>query len=244
MSVLGLIPARGGSRRVPGKNLRRVGGVPLVEWALRCAVASESFDRIIVTSDDEATLRTADRLRPGSSLRRPEAISGHLAPAEGYVHHAVSVEKAAGRGPYDVVVLLQPTSPFRLPEDIQRTIDALDRNDADVAVTIVRVPHDIHPAKFKSLDGERLVPLFGEETGRTFDELPPVFVRDGGVYALRSGQLSKDDMLHGLNVGIEVPRERAIDINDEVDLAFAEFMWTKLKDRPEFEYLRRLEMGQ
>lgn len=238
MRVLGVIPARGGSVRLPGKNMLPVGGVPLVSWALRCAMACDALNKVVVSSDDPKVLELAESAMPGSAVLRPEELTTAKSPAVAYLRHALDRENEVGADPYDAVVILQPTSPFRVPDDIEAALDALQRNEADSAVTITRVAHDLHPWKFKVLDGERLVGFVADEGGRrSHDELPPVYVRDGGVYAIRVGALDHADILGPVSVGVEVPRERSIDINEAIDLELAEVMWNRLRTRPEFAWL-------
>ena len=236
MRTLGIVPARAGSRRLPSKNLLTIGGESLALRALRCALACDDLDRIVVSSDDNRVLQMADAMCPGSALKRPAELSTAESPAIDYIRHALDSEQAMGADDYDAVVVLQPTSPFRMPGDISDVLDALSRDPAAAsAVTVVRVRHDVHPAKFKTFAGKRLIPFLLEEAGlRTYDELPEVFVRDGGVYAFRTTALGAADPLSGISVGVEIPAERAIDINDSLDFAFAEFMWGRLKDSEDF----------
>ncbi len=225
MRVLGIVPARGGSVRVPRKNIRLFGGRPLVEWAVRAALGATTLDRVVVSSDDPEVLELAGRLLPRGALTRPAELATSTAPAIGYVQHALDVVEAEDGLRYDAIAIVQPTSPFTDGSDIDATVDLLARSGADSAVTVVRVAHDVHPVKMKSLDGDRLVALLEEERGRMAEaDLPEVYVRNGAVYAATRATIDR-----GLIVGddcraVVMPRERSVDINDELDLAFAEFL--------------------
>ena len=129
---------------------------------------------------------------------------------------------------FDVVVILQATSPFTLPEDIDGTIDLLLSSGADTAVSVMRVDHAVHPVKLKTMSGDRLLPYLEEERGRmAAADLPEVFVRNCSVYATRravieSGRIIGDDCR-----GYMMPRERSLDINEPFDLELAEFLLSR-----------------
>ena len=227
MNILGIIPARAGSKRLPGKNLRQLGGRPLVRHAIDLATECPSLTAIVVPSDDEGVLELAARDRRVSVLRRPAELATDIAPAIDYVRHALMAMEAE-QVQYDAIVILQPTSPLTLPADVEGTIRLLADSGADSAVSIVRVDHALHPAKFKVLAGDRLLPYFEDERGRmAAHELPPVYVRNGSVYAVRRTTVEAGELIGPDCRGFEMPLERSIDINDELDFAFCEFLWAR-----------------
>src|SRR5690349_17373855 len=118
MKVLAIVPARGGSKRVPGKNVRVVGGKPLIAWTLDGARASRYIDHLAVSSEDKGVLDLAARLGCDTPLQRPAALAADDTPGVDPVLHAV--RELPG---YDLVVLLQPTSPLRRPADIDACIE-------------------------------------------------------------------------------------------------------------------------
>lgn len=215
MRTLGIIPARGGSKRLPKKNLRMLGGKPLVAWAIETAKCAK-LDRVVVSSDDPEILRIADEL----ALARPADLATDTSLAIDYIRHAL-----AELGNFDVVVVLQPTSPFTLPEDVDKTVALLDASGADTAVTVMEIEHAMHPLKLKVMEGDRLLPYSEDEQGRmAAHELPKVYVRNGSVYATRKRVIEGGGVIGEDCRGYRMPRERSIDINDELDLAFAEFL--------------------
>jgi CMP-N-acetylneuraminic acid synthetase len=225
MKVLGIIPARAGSKRVPGKNLRLLGGKPLALWAIEAGRAAKRVDRLIVSSDDPRVLALARGLDERLALERPPHLATDTAPAIAYVHHALASLEARGEGPYDATVILQPSSPLTLPSDIDGTVRLLEQTGADSAVSIVLVEHAVHPLKLKRLEGSRLLPLIEEEGGRmAAHELPPVYVRNCAVYATARRVIDAGDIIGTDSRGYLMPRERSVDINDELDLMFAEFL--------------------
>jgi CMP-N-acetylneuraminic acid synthetase len=223
MRVLGIVPARAGSKRISGKNLRELGGKPLVAWAIEAARGARRLSRLVVSSDDESVLNVARSFDDKLPLRRPAELATDTAPAIDYVRHAL----AALGEPFDAVAIIQPSSPLTRSEDIDAAIELLERTGGDSAVTVVRLDHALHPAKLKRLEGDRLLPYLEEERGRMAShELPPVYVRNCAVYVSRRATIEAGDLLGRDSRGHVMPRERSIDINEPLDLEFAEFLLT------------------
>ncbi len=225
MATLGIVPARAGSKRLPGKNVRLLGGKPLVAWAIEAARGARRLDRLVVSSDDERVLAVAASYEPGLPLRRPAELASDTSPSIDYVRHALSVIEERGEGPFEIVVIVQPTSPFTLPEDIDATVELLERTGADSAVTVVRLDHAVHPAKLKVMEGDRLRPYLEDEAGRMAEhELPAVFVRNCSVYATRRHVIDRGSIIGADCRGLVMPRERSLDINEELDFRLAEVL--------------------
>lgn len=224
MRALGIIPARAGSKRVPRKNLAPLGGKPLVAWAIELGRAVPGLARLVVSSDDDEVLALAAGYAADLPLRRPAELAGDTSPALDYVTHALAATEADG-GHFDAVAILQPTSPLTLPSDVEATLLLLAGSGAESAVTVVKLDHAIQPVKLKVLDGDRLRPFFEEERGRMAEhELPALYVRNGAVYATRRDVLDGGRILGDDCRAHVMPRARSIDINDELDLRFAEFL--------------------
>jgi len=221
---LGIIPARGGSKRIPGKNKKKLVGKELIRYVIEAAITSNLLDQIVVSSDDADILRIAEEYPQIIPIKRPSEISGDTAPAITYVQHALSLfaEK------YDLVVIVQPSSPLTLGEDIDNTIQLLVNSDVDSSVSVMHLDHAMHPIKLKTMSGDLLLPYVEKERGRmAAHELPELFVRNGSVYVstietIRSGRIIGEKCL-----GYKMPRERSIDINDPIDFEFAEFILKK-----------------
>jgi CMP-N,N'-diacetyllegionaminic acid synthase len=228
VKTLAIIPARGGSKRVPGKNLRPLAGKSLVARSIETVLASKTIDRLVVSSDSEEVLDIARTYRDNIALKRPSEISGDLAPAIDYVRHALEVLEANSQTHFEAVVIIQPSSPFTLAEDIDATVSLLENSGADTAVSVVEVDHALHPAKFKVMEQDRLLPYFEEEGGRmAAHELPKVYVRNCSVYATQRATIDAGEIIGSDCRGYLMPRERSIDINDELDWKFCEFMLTQ-----------------
>jgi CMP-N,N'-diacetyllegionaminic acid synthase len=221
MRVLGLVPARGGSKRAPRKNLARLGDTTLVRRALETALAAGCFDLIVLSSEDEE-IRAEARGLDVLALRRPAELAADTVLVRDVALHALrEAEDRSGR--FDAVAILQCTSPFTAPEDVVGTVALLERTGAGSVVTVTRVEAAHHPLKLKRLEGDRLLPYLEDDRLTPSHELPPLWVRNGSVYAFR-----RDVVERGLEAddvrGYEMPTERSFDIDTERDVAFAEFL--------------------
>ena len=226
MKTLGIIPARAGSKRVARKNVRDFCGKPLIAWTIECARKSSALNAIVVSSDDQDALAIAQTFEGVVALPRPIELATDTAPAVGYVKHALAV--VPGGADFDTVVILQPTSPLRLPSDIDATVELLADPTADSAVSTVLVAHDVHPLKMKKLRDGKLLPYVEEERGRMMaHELDAIYVRNCAVYATRRRVIDSGQIVGNDCRSFEMPRERSVDINDEIDFELAELLMKK-----------------
>jgi len=217
-SVLGLITARGGSQGLPRKNLRKVGGRSLIERAIDAASASGSIDRLILSSDDPEIIQAAVLAGCEVPFVRPPELSTPEATSIAVVHHALDTLPR----PYDLLVLLQPTSPLRIAEDIEGTLRTLLERDAPACISICA--SDKSPYWLLSVDGEqRLSPVMRTTLATRRQDLPAAYHANGAVYAARCGWIRQhDDFMSPETVGYLMPKRRSIDIDDEIDLLLAE----------------------
>lgn len=225
MRVLGIIPARAGSRRVPRKNVRLLAGRSLVARSIEACLGARTLAKTVVSSDDDDALRIAEGYPGVIAISRPPEISTDEAPALEYVKHALeTMERSDAR--YDAVVIVQPSSPFTMPEDIDACIALLQaESSADSVVSVVELDQFVHPFKLKRLDGVRLIPFIEDERGRmAAHELPKVYVRNGSVYASRRSTIDRGSIIGDMSHAYIMPRTRSLDINDERDWRFAEFL--------------------
>ena len=229
MKTLGIIPARRGSKRLARKNVLPLGGKPLVNWMIEAAHSSRRLDRVVVSSDDPEVLALAAQYDERLPLVRPAELADDRSPAIDYVRHALAVLEKNGEGPFEAIVILQPSSPLTSAADIDATIEMLERSGADSAVSVMRLDHAAHPLKMKVLDGDRLLPYIEEERGRmAAHELSEIYVRNCSVYATRRGAIERGQVIGDDCRGYVMPRERSLDINDEFDFLFAEFLLARL----------------
>ena len=144
MRVLGLIPARGGSKGVPGKNIKLLGGHPLLDYTARAALASRCLARVILSTDDEAIAAVGRSAGIEVPFLRPGELATDQAPTLPVIQHAVRYLEGQGDS-FDAICLLQPTNPFRRPEDIDACIDLLEARKADAVVSVLPVPAEFNP---------------------------------------------------------------------------------------------------
>lgn len=222
MRVLGVIPARGGSKAIPGKNLVELGGKPLIEWTLDAAEASR-LDRVVVSTDDEAIAACCMNHGTEVPFRRPVELSTDSAQTIDAVLHAMDSLKEE----FDAVMLLQPTTPFRSVDDIDQCVELLKSSDADSVISVVDVVGH-HPARMKFLvDGVLVDPPFAELVeNQPRQELRPMFIRNGAVYLTRVKTLRTRSFKGNKSLGFVMPAERSVNIDDLNDLRIARAMLT------------------
>jgi len=223
---LALIPARGGSKRAPRKNVRLLAGKSLVARAIEAALGAARPDRVVVSSDDPEVLAIAARYGEGTAHPRPAELATDQSLVIETVKYVLDdLESRGGEPRYDAVVLIQPSSPFTESSDVDAVLTLLERSGAESAVSVSEVDFTFHPVKLKVFEGDRLLPFWEDERGRmAVHELPRLYARNGSVYATRREVLDTGRILGDDCRGFVMPRERSVDVNDELDWAFAEFL--------------------
>ncbi|MGH3118158.1 MAG: cytidylyltransferase domain-containing protein [Gaiellales bacterium] len=220
MEVLAVVPARGGSQRVPRKNLARLGGKTLVRRALETAIAAGCFGAVAISSEDPEILAEAEGTA-AIPIERPPELSSHNARALDAVLHALD----AVPGKWDAVAIIQATSPFTAPEDLRGAVEMMDRTGAGSVISVARVEAADHPFKLKVLEGDRIKPWLEDDRMTPSHELPSLWVRNGSVYLTRTEVLRRGEIVDPDDQrGYEMPAERSFDIDTPRDLAFAEFL--------------------
>lgn len=219
--VVAIIPARGGSKGVPRKNLQHVGGVPLIERCVRTALRAEMVSAVYVSTDDIDIANLAERAGAGINLR-PQELSGDDASSESVLLHVVECMKRGGVSPA-VLVFMQCTSPFTSPADVDRTIaPLLDGAIWDCAFTVTPCPLRVWARV--SGDGSWSWPV-DHEPGRRAPRQHAARTRyyeNGAVYAMRmSGFLEHRCRIFGDVTTVEMPPERSLEIDTPHDLLIA-----------------------
>jgi CMP-N,N'-diacetyllegionaminic acid synthase len=230
--ILGVITARGGSKGVPGKNIKLLGDKPLIAYTIDAAKRSRLITHTIVSTDDPAIADVASRCGAEVPFMRPAELASDKAPHLVVMQHAIEFMERKLESKIDYVVILQPTSPFRTAEDIDETLKLLIDSGADSGVTLVDVGND-HPVKAKKLEGSRVLSYcIPEKEGTRRQDLEPAYRRSGAVYTMRRDVIVQDQSLYGRHVvGHVVPAERSIDIDSPLDWVCAEWMLGDLKSK-------------
>src|SRR6267378_3987244 len=197
MLVLGLVPARGGSKGVPGKNVRPLAGRTLLEYTARAARESGVLDRVILSTDSPDIADTGRRAGLDVPFMRPATLAADNTPMLPVIQHAL--ESLAGEGwSSDVIVLLQPTSPLRRPDHIRDAVTTLRETKADSVVTVVEIPRHLSPDYVMRIDGGRLQPFLPEGMRVTRrQDARPAYSRDGTVYAFWRTTIERFGNIYG-----------------------------------------------
>ncbi len=197
MTVLGVVPARSGSKGVPGKNIRPLAGRPLLEYAARAARESRVIDRLVLSTDSPEIADAGRRAGLEVPFLRPAALAEDDTPMLPVLRHAIDT-LAAGGWEADVVVLLQPTSPLRRPEHIRDAVARLRETGADSVVTVVEVPRHLSPDYVMRIDDGALRPFLPEGAQITRrQDARQAYSRDGTVYAFRRATLDRFGNIYG-----------------------------------------------
>ncbi|MFH1979293.1 MAG: acylneuraminate cytidylyltransferase family protein [Patescibacteria group bacterium] len=228
--IIAVIPARGGSKSVPCKNIRMFGGKPLLAHMLEAAFASKYLTHIALSSEDEEILDVAKKHGGGNLIliKRPKHLATDKATSLPVVQHAVKkIEKEIGEK-FDYIVMLQVTTPFTTSSDIDGVLDQLINTEADSAVGVYQV-NDMHPVKMKKIVSGKLVQYVDdlEETVFRRQDFEPVYKRNGGVRAA-TREVIMDQNLFFCGKVVKpyiVPKERSIEIDDETDFLLAKLLY-------------------
>jgi len=226
-TVLAVIPARGGSKGVPRKNIRNIAGKPLIAWTITAAKCSQYIDRLILSSDDAEIISVAVEWGCEVPFVRPADLARDDTPGIEPVLHAIQAlpEK------YDYCVLLQPTSPLRSVNDIDGCIEIAVEKQANVCVSVTKAAENPYWMFSRDAHG-RLKPFV--QTPYQYvrrQDLPPVYIVNGAVYVAKCDWLlhHKSFITYETNSYV-MPSERSLDIDSELDLKFVHFLLGQGRD--------------
>jgi CMP-N,N'-diacetyllegionaminic acid synthase len=231
MKVLGIIPARGGSKGVLRKNIREVDGLPLIAYTINCAQQSTKLTEFVVNTDDEEIAQVARQFNAAVMIR-PAELGTDTAPVTEVVKHIVDYYKTKLNKEFDLIVLLQVTAPLRTGEDVDNVISFFEQDSTlDGAISVVPML-DMHPARMYSIsDEDRMVPFLGGNTETVNrQELKPVYYRNGCIYAVKTEALIRENKLMVQNKRPYVMNpEWLANVDDERDLLITEVLIKKWK---------------
>lgn len=233
LKVLAIIPARGGSKRVPRKNVRDLCGKPVIAYTIEAALESSVFSRIIVSTDDDEVAGVAKRLGADVPFMRPPELAQDDTPGIEPVLHAVCWLDEHERYRPDYVMLLQPTSPLRTAKDIEAAVQLAQKKQADSVVSVCSV--DQHPYWMKQIteDGRLVDFLLLDRAYTRRQDLPSVYALNGAIYLARREVLLKQQTFYtDRTYAYIMPPERSLDIDIPWDLYLADLI---LKDRVKHE---------
>jgi CMP-N-acetylneuraminic acid synthetase len=220
--TVAIVPARGGSKGVPRKNLRMLRGRPLIDYSIRAGLDARQVDRVIVSTEDREIAKVAQVLG-AEVIDRPAALAEDAAPMMDVVVHALGVLERGGRR-VEVVVLLQPTSPLRTAGDVDAAVSRFKEGGCDSVVSVCRAEHP--PQWSFTLEGGLLRPLLDPGFLRMRrQDLPETYTTVGAIFVSTPSFIRKSgSFFAGRTAPYVMPPERGVDIDTEVDLALAELL--------------------
>ncbi|MFN0279974.1 MAG: cytidylyltransferase domain-containing protein [Pyrinomonadaceae bacterium] len=226
MKVLGIIPARGGSKGVHRKNIMPLCGKPLLAYTAESALASARLTKTILSTDDDDIADVGRSLRIDVPFMRPPELAEDATPTFPVILHAVAKMESLGEH-YDAICLLQPTNPLRRAEDIDNCIEILEKSGADSVISILPVPVHYNPkwVYYQSPQGELILSSSENEPVSRRQDLPPAFHREGSIYITKRSVLAEYNNLYGRKIrGFEIEPARSINIDTQDDWNQAEAM--------------------
>ena len=219
MTLLALIPARGGSKGIPRKNIRTFYGKPLIQWSIDAAMSAPSIDRVVVSTEDQEIAELAIAGGAEVPFLRPAELATDEVSGIAPVLHALAQLKEVSD-----LLLLQPTSPLRAVGDIEAIVKL--RLQADCGSAVSLTPCSKHPAWMYCLaENDKLEALFVNESGHSRQQLPPAYALNGSLYlASRDFLIREQAFIAAGTIGYVMPPERSVDIDTPFDWQWAEFL--------------------
>jgi CMP-N,N'-diacetyllegionaminic acid synthase len=230
LKVLAIIPARGGSKGIPGKNIKTLNGKPLLAYTFDSAKESKLINRTILSSDDDAIIQVAKDLKLEVPFIRPSDLASDQAATLPVILHALEFFREKGEE-FDLVCLLQTTTPFRRTGLIDEAIARIIETEADALVSVLPVPHEFNPHWIFEEDQDGLLSIATGErqiiTRR--QELPTGYFRDGAIYLTKTSVLLEKNSLYGDKLAfVQGDQERYVNLDTQKDWELAEDLVTKL----------------
>lgn len=217
--TVGLITARGGSKGIPQKNIRPLAGKPLIAWTIQAAKQSRRLDRAIVSTDDPEIASVAREWGAEVPFMRPPELALDDSPHRDVVLHALDWLESESASPPDYLMLLQPTSPLRTAEDIDRAIALAAEKDADSVISVCPTPHHPYLSKEIAEDGQLLDFIERPQGYLPRQSLAPAYSLNGAIYLVRRSVLrERDSWYTARTFAYVMPPERSLDIDTPWDL--------------------------
>lgn len=223
MRVLGIVPARSGSKGIPNKNIRLLAGVPLLARAVKASVESGVIDRVLLTTDSVEMASVGQAAGAETPFLRPPELARDDTPMLPVIQHALRFVMDAGWTP-EIVVLLQPTAPFRLKSDLVKAIEMIRLSpEVDSVVSVEAIPDHYAPHFSMKIEGGKLLPFLPEGLRVTRrQDAPKSYTRNGQFYVMRTTTLLWKNSIYGDNCAPYVTTHRAVNLDTLDDWAEAE----------------------
>lgn len=223
MPIVGIIPARGGSKALPKKSIVLCAGRPLLAYTCQAALESRMLDRVYLSTDDEEIASVAKGCGVEVPFLRPAELAADDTPMVEVLRHALAWLERQGQRPR-ALALLQPTSPLRHARHIDEAIEMFTKTGADSVVSVTEIPHQFSPVSALNMNGDSLAPYMNSQPliARRQDK-PKVYARNGpAILVVSKSTLERGELYGSDSRGYFMPRECSIDVDDAMDLAMAE----------------------
>ena len=225
---LAVIPARGGSKRLPRKNIKELHGKPMIAWTIEAALRSEYLDDVVVSTDDREIAAISEKCGANVPFIRPAELAGDTARSVDVLLHAIAHFKNELATHFDYVVLLQPTSPLRTSKDIDGAITLLANRGADAVISVCEVVHPPHWSNTLGEDGN-MKGFLPRSISRRSQDFPPYYRLNGSIYILDIQRLieEKDLFLRDNIYAFKMAREFSLDVDTELDFDLVQCMLSR-----------------
>ena len=229
LKILGIIPARGGSKGIPSKNIKELDGMPLIAYTIKAALNS-NLTHVIVSTDSQTIADIAISYGANVPFLRPDNLATDTASSMPVAIHGLLEMEKLFECQYDAVMLLQPTTPFRTTEDINNAISLLIEKETDSVISVVDVG-GTHPARMKYLKEGLLIdpPFCEEKENQNRQELEPMFIRNGAIYLSKRNVLLKGTYKGDSCAALIMPNNRSVNIDTIFDFEYAEWLKSSKK---------------
>lgn len=229
MNILAIIPARSGSKGVPGKNIKRIRNVPLISFSVWTALESGLFDEVMLSTDDPSYFDVLKNMDIPRDYIRPKEYATDTSPTIDAILDALKWYEKKGKI-FDAVMLLQPPAPFRTRQHLKDAVELMKANPEATCITGTVRLWDQHPARIKRIKDEKWLIDFckdspEKEPSRRQDLAPPAYLRNGSIYLSRIDVITEQKLVWGNRViGLEMPEPNSVNIDRHIDFIMAESM--------------------
>lgn len=219
MNIIAIIPARGGSRRLPRKNIVSFKGRPIIEYTIEAAIETNLFSRVVVSTEDKEIAAIAASSN-ADVIVRPNKLASDTAKGVDVCIHVLQEERKRGRE-YDVMCCLLATAPLRTSQDIKNTVNLVLSGECEFAIAVTKYHYPPHQALIKT-NNNYLEPMWPELINKKSQEIPDMVVDNGSTYAVSIPAFLKERKFYGRRLkGYLMPKLRSVDIDVEEDLFIA-----------------------
>jgi CMP-N,N'-diacetyllegionaminic acid synthase len=223
LSVIAIIPARGGSKGLPGKNIRPLLGKPLIGWSIEQAFASKYIDEVVVSSDCAEIIELSRKFGANVPFKRPAKLASDNSTTIDVLIHCLDWFEEKNKS-FDILVLLEPTSPIREVSDIDNSLRILISKEQGSVVSVCKTEGQNPAFCFKKNDDSKINPYLEiQPTNLRRQEIEPVYFLDGTIYSSFTSSLrNQKSFYHNCTFGFEVPKWKSLEIDDIVDFSMVE----------------------